>query len=414
MSIRRISVIGLGYMGLPMAALLAQAGFSVTGVDIDAKRVQMLREGKVPFDEPGFPELFKQSFSRLVFSRKPVPSDAFIIAVPTPITKRRTIDLTFVTAAVHSLAPVLRNGNLVVIESTVGPGSCAAAVKPILDRTGKRYLLAYCPERAFPGKTLYEMVHNDRIVGGMSATSSEAARGLYKKFVKGNIFVTDIETAETVKVLENSYRDVNIAFANEVARMAHTIGIDIWEVIRLANRHPRVDIMQPGPGVGGHCIPIDPWFLVEKGKKDAKLIRRSLLVNEGMPHFVVDLMERAARKYKLKPKNIAILGVAYKKNVDDTRETPAERIIERLHELRYSVRCADPLVKHFYEPLFGAKEALAWADAAILVTDHDAFRKLSFTHPKLKLVVDTRNALTEGQRKQLRRKKVVTLGKGVQ
>jgi len=410
--IKSANIIGLGYMGLPMAALLASGGLQVIGVDINEKRIASLKKGCLPFKEKGLEPIFKKSFKKISFSSEPLPADAFVISVPTPVNRSRKLDLSFVLNAARSILPSLSKGNLVIVESTVGPGATLSSVKKVLDKSGIDYKLAYCPERAFPGNTIFEMVHNDRIIGGIDKPSTQAASRIYHRFVKGKIFLTDIATAEMVKVVENSYRDVNIAFANEIAKISHRVGVDAREVIELANRHPRVKILSPGPGVGGHCIPIDPWFLVQQGKNDAELIKRSLLVNESMPEFIVELLKKTVRKYRLKVNRVGILGVAYKKNVGDTRETPALKIIQGLESAGFKIKSTDPYAENFEEALFSQKEVLNWADAIIIATDHDEYRKLDFSKFRTRLIVDTRRLLSEKQIKRLKNKKIVSLGKG--
>jgi len=412
--IKSANIIGLGYMGLPMAALLASGGLQVIGVDINEKRIASLKKGCLPFKEKGLEPIFKKSFKKISFSSEPLPADAFVISVPTPVNRSRKLDLSFVLNAARSILPSLSKGNLVIVESTVGPGATLSSVKKVLDKSGIDYKLAYCPERAFPGNTIFEMVHNDRIIGGIDKPSTQAASRIYHRFVKGKIFLTDIATAEMVKVVENSYRDVNIAFANEIAKISHRVGVDAREVIELANRHPRVKILSPGPGVGGHCIPIDPWFLVQQGKNDAELIKRSLLVNESMPEFIVELLKKTVRKYRLKVNRVGILGVAYKKNVGDTRETPALKIIQGLESAGFKIKSTDPYAENFEEALFSQKEVLNWADAIIIATDHDEYRKLDFSKFRTRLIVDTRRLLSEKQIKRLKNKKIVSLGKGVE
>lgn len=396
-----ISVIGLGYIGLPTACFLAQSGYRVVGVDVDVKKIDQLRRGSVPFDEPGLFNLLRGSLKNLSFSLKPVPADIFLIAVPTPLTKKKDIDLRLVKAATRSIVPVLRKGNLVVLESTVAPGNTTQVVQSILHEAGVDYDLVYCPERAFPGKTLHEMVYNDRLVGGVTRKAALRAKKIYEKFAKGNIFITDAVTAELVKVLENAYRNVNIAFANEMAKFAHHLGVDIWEAIALANRHPRVNIHSPGPGVGGHCIPLDPWFVVGVKSANVKFLKHALLLNESKPRFVVDLFLEAAKKRDFVPRKVAIFGVAYKKDVDDARETPAYYVATQLAKLGYDVRCTDPYVKHFSFPLYSQSEVLVWADAVIIVTDHTKYRSVPFDRYGFRLVLDTRNTLTAVQIKKL-------------
>lgn len=389
----KVEVIGLGYIGLPMACLLADAGHEVVGVDIDEEKVELLRSGELPFDEPGLPELFERVKDRMRFVTKPEPADAFIVAVPTPFDpETKASDLRYVKSAVESIVPVLEDGNLVVIESTVTPGTTDGLVRKILNRSGRKYYLAHAPERAIPGKTLYEMVHNDRVIGGINAESTKRAVDLYRTFVKGQILETDATTAELVKLMENTYRDVNIALANEFALIAEELGVNVWEAIELANHHPRVNIHRPGPGVGGHCISVDPWFLTEV-THHARMIYLAREINDSMPKHVLSLLKRAG----ITSGTVAVLGVAYKGNVDDTRETPALKFIKLAENAGLNVKVHDPHVKEFEYPLLPLKDAVRDADAIVVITNHDVFRKID---PKKlaplvrrKIVIDTRNIL---------------------
>jgi UDP-N-acetyl-D-mannosaminuronic acid dehydrogenase len=318
----RVCVIGLGYIGLPTALLLSQKN-DVIGVDLKQDVVDKVNGRVLPFEEPGLEDLLKHS--GMVASTTPQRADAFIICVPTPFDKEvRMADLRYVKAAAGSVAPFLERGNLVVVESTVSPGACEKVVAPLLEKSGLKVrqdiFLAHCPERAIPGNTLHEMVHNDRILGGADDASTRRALDLYSAFVKGNIYTTDAATAEFVKLMENTYRDINIAMANEFAIIAEDAGVDVWEAISLANRHPRVNILKPGPGVGGHCIAVDPWFLTESSTK-CKIISTAREINDCMPSYVLGKVREAVRRIE-SPK-ITVFGVAYKGNVDDARETPA-------------------------------------------------------------------------------------------
>ena len=403
---KKICVLGLGYIGLPTACYFAQAGFRVVGVDIDSKKLHNLKKGILPFQEHGLSELFLKARKNMEFSSLCVPADVFIIAVPTPLTKDKKCELSYVIRASEMITSVLENGNVIVLESTVSPRCCADILKPIFDKAKKKYFLAHCPERAIPGSTLYEMVHDDRVVGGIDRESTKRTVALYNSFVKGDIHETDATTAEVVKVAENTYRDVNIALANELALISENFDINAWEVIKLANLHPRVNIHLPGPGVGGHCIPIDPWYLTEKYPQ-SKIVKTARILNDSMPAYVVDRVQEEVRT--VGPlNNVGILGVAYKKNVDDSRESPAEYIWELLQKQGYAVKAADPFVKNFSHELDSEKEVLSLADAVILVTDHDAYKKIDFSkYPNIKLVFDTRN-LYQGKIKGKGR--LITLG----
>jgi UDP-N-acetylglucosamine 2-epimerase (non-hydrolysing) len=376
-----ISVVGLGYMGLPTASLLATHGYKVTGVDINAEKVERVNSGDIPFEEPGMKELVLSALKSNMFraSTQLVPSDVFIVAVPTPHENGRC-DLRFVIAACESIAKVANKGNLIVIESTIKPNTCEKHVKPIFDRAGKDVQIVHCPERAIPGNTLYELVHNDRIIGGLTKEATDRAEKIYQSFVKGNIFKTRAVNAECAKLMENTFRDVNIALANEFSIIGEDIGFDVIECISLANRHPRVNILQPGPGVGGHCIPIDPWFLTEETDA-ANLITAARRVNDYKP---VWCCEKLVKKYHLNDKSkIGILGVAYKKDVDDARETPAESFKHYFESKGIQYRVHDPHVTHWESPLYSFEEVKDWADVIVVVTDHTAFSDYNFDGTKV-------------------------------
>ncbi|MBI2266662.1 MAG: nucleotide sugar dehydrogenase, partial [Armatimonadetes bacterium] len=303
----------------------------------------------------------------------------FIISVPTPITDDKKADLRYVMDASSSIVPHLRRENLVILESTVPPGTLEETVAPILEQSGLRpgedFHLAHCPERVIPGRVIVELMENDRVIGGINKVSAEKARELYRSFVRGNIFLTSARTAEMVKLMENVFRDVNIALANELALIAEDQGIDVWEAISLANKHPRVNIHQPGPGVGGHCIAVDPWFIVEGNPDLARLIRSSRAVNDSMPDHVVKTV--ASCFGEPSGKVIAVLGVAYKANVDDARESPALPIIISLKAMGFEVRIHDPLVSDFSFDLEPLESVLDQADCLILLTNHEDYRDLT-------------------------------------
>ena len=404
----KICVLGLGYIGLPTAVMLASAGHDVIGVDIKQDVLSAVGNGNSHIDEPGLDELLKEAVysGKLRTSSAPVQSDAFIIAVPTPLNGKSAIrnpksevpsaDLSFVKVAATSIAPILRRDNLVVLESTSPPGTTEEVLVTILEKesglkAGEDFYVAYCPERVLPGRILHEIVHNARIIGGIDSESAERAEKLYSSFVKGEIYITDARTAEMVKLAENTFRDLNIAFANELSRICHRLGVNVWEVIQLANRHPRVNILKPGPGVGGHCIAVDPWFIVEKAPQEARLIRTAREVNDSQPQYIFERIKELVGDIE-RPK-IAVMGVAYKGNVGDTRESPALRIVDLLKKNGYEVSIYDPYVEG-YESVEGVFDD---ADCIVLLTAHDLFRELS---PKLisisvrgKIVFDTKSLL---------------------
>ncbi len=382
---KTVSVVGMGYMGLPTALLLAQAGHNVHGFDINEKKVAELNQGICIFDEPGLSELLTSARSTGNFhvATSLKPADVFIIAVPTPHHDQKC-DLSYVLKAAQSVAEVAKTGDLVIVESTIKPKTCVDHVAPIFKKMNKTVEVVHCPERAIPGDTLRELVHNDRIIGSMTEEGGMRTKALYSSFVKGKIFTTDVTVAEVAKLMENTYRDINIALANEFSLLADELNFNVHEAIKLANRHPRVNILSPGPGVGGHCIAIDPWFLTED-TQSGKLISTARMINDGMPKAVV---KRLQKKLGALPKKVGILGVAYKKNVDDARETPALHIWEELIAQGCEVKAHDPLVKAWDYPVEKNLDSFSdWADAFLLVTDHDDYKSF---HTK-KFLLDTRN-----------------------
>jgi len=391
-----VTVLGLGYIGLPTALLLAKSGNKVVGVDINQKIVDSLNNEIIPFEESGLEELYIGSKKFFSASTIVGPSDVFLVAVPTPFKKTYNVsDMTYVKSAFEMIYPHLRKGNLVILESTVSPGASEKLAIPILEKSGLKageFFYAHCPERAIPGKTLHEMVYNDRIIGGFNAKSASIAKDLYSSYVKGDIFTTDIKTAEFVKLIENTYRDVNIALANELAQLSESAGINVWEAIDLANKHPRVHILQPGPGVGGHCIAVDPWFLTENSSKWG-IIQLTRGINDAMPKHVLHLVRSLTRE--IKNPVITIFGLAYKGNVSDTRETPALKFIKLAENEGYTIKCHDPHVREFEYPVLEFKEALAGSDCIVMITDHDEFKNLEPSQivMRRKNIVDTRDII---------------------
>jgi len=399
--VKTICMLGLGYVGLPTAAVFAVNGFRVLGVDPRRDIVDAINAGEVPIEEVGLKTLVQAAVNsgNLSAQTEPGPADAFIIAVPTPIRKDHTADLSFVEAAARSVVPHLRAGNLVVLESTSPPGTTDGLLSRILAESGlapgKDLHVAHCPERILPGRILAELVENDRVVGGIDGESARQAAAIYRRVVDGQVFETTAVVAELVKLFENAYRDVNIAFANEVARISREWKADPAEVIQLANRHPRVDILRPGPGVGGHCIPVDPWFLVEASPQQAQLIHAARRVNDSQPMWVA---ERAmAELAGVKEPKISVWGVAYKGNIDDARETPALHVIEALEAKGARVSVVDFHVKRFRYPLDDLETSVTGADCIVLLTDHKEF---SFFEPgaigermRQRIIFDTRNLL---------------------
>jgi UDP-N-acetyl-D-mannosaminuronic acid dehydrogenase len=371
-----ICVVGLGYVGLPTASMLASRGHEVYGFDTNERTVGALSEGRTDIREPELDTLVQAAVGsgHLRCGTTVRPADVFIIAVGTPIKTDHSADLDAVMAAARSVATVLKRGALVILESTVPPGTTAGPVREILESSGLRagtdFHLSHCPERVLPGNLIVELVTNDRIIGGLDEASSRASSEVYRSFVTGTLLETDATTAELVKLMENTFRDVNIALANEFALIAERLGIDAWEAIRLADHHPRVKFMSPGPGVGGHCIPVDPWFVVEAAPDLAKLIATARAVNDGMPAHVVDLVRRSLGT--LDGTIVLVLGLTYKADVTDKRESPAEHVIELLRAAGADVRAHDAMVAR--QP--DVDELAAGADALVLLIDHAAYESL--------------------------------------
>lgn len=401
---KNVCVLGLGYVGLPTAVMLATVGNRVTGVDVNPAILDCLNNGRVHIAEPGIDSFVHAALKsgNLVIRPQPCPADVFIIAVPTPLTRERQADLSDMRSAASAIVPHLAKGNLVVLESTVPPETTGNILAPILEgsglKAGRDFYLAYAPERVLPGNILFELVENDRVIGGITRDSAELARELYQGFVKGDISLTDATTAEMVKASENTFRNVNVALANELALVAEKIGVDVWEVISLANRHPRVDILKPGPGVGGHCIPLDPWFLVQKAPEGTPLIRSALNVNDSMPHRVLAMFRREIDG--VQQPRLSVFGVTYKGNVDDVRESPVLPLIREAMKEDFQVRAFDPRVTaidEFPGLLTDVESAVAGSHGIVLLADHDEFRDLDVRKigclMTRRLVIDTRNCL---------------------
>jgi len=401
MEFNTICVIGLGYIGLPTASTFATSGLKVIGVDVNPTIIDSLQNGHVHIYEPGLGELVKKAIQskNLIISSHPVQADAFIIAVPTPFYGDKKADLSFVKSAAESIAPYLQKSNLVVLESTSPPLTTLDVLVPILERSGLKagrdFCVAYSPERVLPGQILRELIENARVIGGIDLASAEAGKDLYKTFVKGEIITTTATTAEMVKLMENTYRDVNIAIANEFARLADRFGVDIWEAIQIANLHPRVNILKPGPGVGGHCISVDPWFLVEAAPDITPLIYTSRMVNDGQPEFVVAKVKEILGE--LEGKKIAVLGLSYKPDVDDLRESPAIEVVEKLSKAGALVTAFEPYKTEF--SLKHAKlatnldETIRDAELIILLVNHTQLKQIDplqiVEKTKARIIFDT-------------------------
>ncbi len=382
-----IAVVGMGYMGLPIACLLANAGYRVTGVDLNTEKVEAINNAACPFDEEGMPELLtKVVGTGFLTATTTIPiNDYYLVAVPTPHNDTKC-DRSYVFSAVDAIAKVAKDDQTVIIESTISPGT-SIEVAERFTSTGLNINVVHCPERAIPGQTLLELVHNDRIIGSENSQCADKVKTLYQCFVKGKVFLTDLTTAECIKLVENTSRDVGIAFANELAQVCEELNVDAFEVIKLANRHPRVNILTPGPGVGGHCIPIDPWFLVENTQA-GELIRLSRAINDKRPTIFADKV--MALLVEQQGNNVGILGVAYKANVDDCRETPAAPLLNYLKDAGVLVKYHDPHVSSWFcERIESMNEIIEWADILILVTDHDCYKSIRIDIP----LIDTRGCI---------------------
>jgi UDP-N-acetyl-D-mannosaminuronic acid dehydrogenase len=385
--------------------MFANHGLRVHGVDINEKAVKMIKNKQLHIEENGLQERLEKAVDAgcLTVDVNPQKADVFIVAVPSPINPDKTANLEYVRQATASIVPYLEKGNLVILESTVPPKTVENVMLPELVKSGleigKDIFVSHSPERVIPGKIFEELVNNDRIVGGINEESALKTRELYEVFVKGSIHLTDATTAELVKVMENTYRDVNIAFANELAKLAGSLDVNIWEAIKFSNFHPRVNVHLPGPGVGGHCIAVDPWFLVELRPDVAKLIHLSRETNDGMPGYVAGQVNEILAENEAEGKRVAVFGLAFKGNVDDMRESPSTDVIEELLKLGMNVVSFDPHIKenqHFTQ-VQDMKDALKDADILLVLTNHDEFSAIDpneiATSMRGQLVYDTKNCL---------------------
>ena len=407
--ISRICVIGLGYIGLPTSAVFADNGVDVIGVDVNAKAVESINRGEPHIVEPELDVLLRKvvNAGKLRASLTPEAAEAFIIAVPTPFKGDHEPDLTYIEAAARAIAPVLAPGNLVILESTSPIGATEQLSRWLADhradlsfphQTGELsdIRIAHCPERVLPGQILREVVENHRIIGGITRKCAQVASNLYRLFVKGGIHLTNARTAEMAKLTENAYRDVNIAFANELSVICDAQRINVWELVRLANLHPRVNILSPGPGVGGHCIAVDPWFIVAADRRNARLIQMARTINNDKPHFVIDKVKQHAGR--LKAPRIACLGLSYKANVDDLRESPAVEIVQALARdavgalfvVEPHINGLPPVLQDSGAELADFEKAIEASDILLLLVDHAAFLNVDRDMIKDKIVIDTR------------------------
>nr|WP_113866060.1 UDP-N-acetyl-D-mannosamine dehydrogenase [Brenneria salicis]NMN90145.1 UDP-N-acetyl-D-mannosaminuronic acid dehydrogenase [Brenneria salicis ATCC 15712 = DSM 30166]RBP63235.1 UDP-N-acetyl-D-mannosaminuronic acid dehydrogenase [Brenneria salicis ATCC 15712 = DSM 30166]RLM30871.1 UDP-N-acetyl-D-mannosamine dehydrogenase [Brenneria salicis ATCC 15712 = DSM 30166] len=416
MSFETISVIGLGYIGLPTAAAFASRKKRVAGIDVNKKAVDTINRGEIHIVEPDLDALVKTAVENgyLRAFNQPVAADAFLIAVPTPFKGDHEPDMAYVQAAAESIAPVLKKGDLVILESTSPVGATEQMAQWLAQvRADLRFPqqagdkadinIAYCPERVLPGQVMVELIKNDRVIGGMTPTCSARARELYNIFLEGECVVTNSRTAEMCKLTENSFRDVNIAFANELSLICAEQNINVWELIRLANRHPRVNILQPGPGVGGHCIAVDPWFIVAQNPRQARLIHTARLVNDGKPLWVVDQVKAAVADFlaqtdkRASEVTVACFGLAFKPDIDDLRESPAVEITAMIAQWHAGTTLAvEPNVKQLpsvlagYAQLADTASALRDADILVMLVDHRQFKAINPEDVKQQWVIDTK------------------------
>ncbi|TKI53493.1 nucleotide sugar dehydrogenase [Lysinibacillus mangiferihumi] len=400
---KSICVVGLGYIGLPTAVMFANHGIKVHGVDVNPAAVKSIQEKKLHIEENGLQERLNKAVDEgfLTASTTPQEADVFIVAVPSPINNDNTANLEYVRQATASIVPYVRKGNLVILESTVPPKTVEHIMLPELIKANLEFgvdlFVAHSPERVIPGRIFEELVNNDRIVGGIDPVSAQMTKELYQTFVNGTIHLTDATTAELVKVMENTYRDVNIAFANELAKMAEKLDVNIWEAIKFANYHPRVNVHFPGPGVGGHCIAVDPWFLVELGGEQAQIIHLSRNTNDSMPSYTAQRTQAILNENKIAGGKVAVLGLAFKGNVDDMRESPSTIVIDELQNLGLEVISYDPHIKEnkHATQTQSLEEATKDADIIVVLTDHNEFKAMDAAAitVKTKIVFDTKNCL---------------------
>ena len=401
---KSICVVGLGYIGLPTAVMFANHGHKVHGVDVNEKAVTMIQNKELHIEENGLQERLDTAIDggMLTASMKPVEADVFIIAVPSPIKADKTAELEYVRKATASVVPFLKKGDLVILESTVPPRTVEDVMMPELVQSGleigTELFVSHSPERVIPGRVFQELVTNDRIIGGINEESARLTSELYASFVEGKMHETDATTAELVKVMENTYRDVNIAFANELAMIAQGINVNIWEAIKLANYHPRVNIHTPGPGVGGHCIAVDPWFLVELDPEKSKIIHLARKTNDGMPSYTAQLTADILKAKGIKDPKIAVLGLAFKGNIDDMRESPSVEVVSEFRERGMNLTAHDPHIKvnNLPEQTQSFDEAIQDASALVVLTDHQAFRDIdptTLTNVANKIIIDTKNCI---------------------
>ena len=393
-----VCVLGLGYIGLPTASILATKGYRVFGVDVRSEVAELISRGEIHIEEPDLDILVRSAVNsgQLTASTAPSAADVFVVCVPTPIRPDHTPDLSYIESACQALRPHVKKGDLIILESTSPPRTTEDIVVPHAVpagmTVGEDVFVAHCPERVLPGRILLEVVQNDRVVGGVTAACTAKAKAFYESFVNGAVLATNAVSAETTKLIENAYRDVNIAFANELSVLADQLEIDPWEVIELANRHPRVNILNPGPGVGGHCISVDPWFLVDAAPDITRLMRTAREVNDAKPHHVADHIAELAKQFSNPV--IGCLGLTYKADVDDLRESPSLEIVEDLQKRSVgTVMACDPYIssERFTDfPLHSLDDTVARSQILVLLTDHKQFLSIPKKTLQEKVIVDTR------------------------
>ncbi|HGH0728550.1 TPA: nucleotide sugar dehydrogenase [Staphylococcus pseudintermedius] len=400
----KLTTVGLGYIGLPTSIMFAKHGVDVLGVDVNIEAVESLNRGQIHIEEPGLQEAYEEVLATGKFkaSQTPEEADAFIIAVPTPNNddQYESCDISIVMSATKSIIPYLKKGNTVIVESTIAPRTMDDHVKPLLEEhgftIGEDLYLVHCPERVLPGKILEELIHNNRIIGGMTPACIEAGKRVYSTFVKGEMIETNARTAEMSKLMENTYRDLNIALANELAKISIHLNINVLDVIEMANKHPRVNIHLPGPGVGGHCLAVDPYFIIAKDPENSPLIQTGRRINRSMPMFVVDKVKHILSE--LNAEKVTVFGLTYKGDVDDIRESPAFDIYELLRErLHINVIAYDPHVKlDFVEK--DMEKAVEGASLVLVLSDHSEFKTLRdqhFKNMKHRIIFDTKNVIPD-------------------
>lgn len=414
----KLCTMGLGYIGLPTSIMFAKNGVEVVGVDRVQEIVNTLNAGEIHIEEPGLAEMLSEAVKNNKFraSVSPETADVFLIAVPTPNNSdvHKSCDLTYVLQATEQVLPFVQKGNVIIIESTIAPRSMEDYIAPLVERAGftigEDVFLVHCPERVLPGQIFHELVYNNRVVGGITEACTNAGAVVYETFVKGEIIRTNASTAEMAKLMENTFRDVNIALANELAKVCYSLNMNVLDVIKMANKHPRVNLHQPGPGVGGHCLAVDPYFVVAKAPEIAKLISLGRETNTSMPEFIVECVNMLIRMVQF-PK-IAVFGLAYKGNVDDLRESPALEIINLLMKQKnVEVALHDPHVQSSKMPVVSAEEAVKDAHLILILTDHQEFKEMDYNaltkHMAKNMVFDTRNLVQPELNKQVQ---VINLG----